>query len=127
MDQNQIVQYRYIGAPNQNQSNQPIMTQTVAKPIIIAKAPQMVQTSTNALAAIKMPDLVNAASNTEEPKVHAAATNTDDLVKKTHRGMNTEIKLDMVTTKALKMKVNHFNEGFRTYYDDVSCFDNWIS
>jgi hypothetical protein len=117
MDQNQNIQYRYISAQNYNTSNQPILT---PKPIIIAKAPQIVQTSTPALAAIKMPDLINTASNTEETKVQAAATNTDDLIKKVHRGTNTDIKLDMVTTKALKMKVNHFNEGFRTYYDDVS-------
>ena len=72
-------------------------------------------------------EYANSAANTEDVKTSVASTMVgNDLVKMINRGMNTDLLKDKVFVKQPKPKINHYNEGFRTYYDDVTWFRSFI-
>lgn len=62
----------------------------------------------------------NASVNTEEIKCLVKGTQIDnDLVKTLVKSTNTDGKFDPNWIKPENKRVNHFNEGFRIYYDNV--------
>ena len=78
---------------------------------------------TNPVLTVPQVEYKNATANTEDVPTSNTGTMTDkDLNRTYNRGTNTELKLDQVTVKQPKSKINHYNEGFRTYYDDVRFF-----
>lgn len=42
-----------------------------------------------------------------------------DLLRPLHKGVNTDLRWDQLDLKQPKKKLNHFYEGFRSYYDEV--------
>lgn len=63
-------------------------------------------------------DRRNVGMNTEERERLVKGTQVDkDLIKKVAKSTNTDLKLDQIEQK--KAKPNHFNEGFKIYFDNV--------
>lgn len=103
-------EYRYV-------QEAPKLTQTTAK-LLVAQPPPPPPMTT--IFATLQPNKSNAGVNTDNMNKSSIGTVIDRELIRTHtKAVNTDLRWDHLELKKKNGKTNHFNEGFRSYYDEV--------